>query len=283
MTAAPAPAKAPRTPAEKGAAFRALHQREGAFIIPNPFDAGTARLLEHLGFEALATTSSGFAATLGHLDHGVTRDQVVEHVRVVAAATNLPLSGDLENGFGDSPEDAAETIRLAAAAGLSGGSIEDSTGRRDAPVYELAHAIERVRAAAEAARSLPHPFVLTARAENLIAGRPDLADTILRLQAYQDAGADVLFAPGLAKSEDIAEVIRSVELPINVMIGMPGMTQSFDELQALGVKRISVGGALSGAALGGFMRAAREMRDQGTFTFVSDIARFRDLVSAFGR
>jgi 2-methylisocitrate lyase-like PEP mutase family enzyme len=282
MTTAPAPAaKTPRTPAEKGAAFRALHQREGAFIIPNPYDAGTALLLEQLGFEALATTSSGFAATLGQLDHGVTRNQVLEHVRVVTAATNLPLSGDLENGFGDAPEAAAETIRLAAAAGLSGGSIEDSTGRRDTPVYELAHAVDRVRAAVEAARSLPYPFVLTARAENLISGRPDLADTIRRLQAFQEAGADVLFAPGVATNEDIAAVVRSVDRPVNVMIGMPGMTQSFAQMQELGVKRISVGGALSGAALGGFMRAAREMREQGTFTFVRDGVRFRDLAAAF--
>jgi 2-methylisocitrate lyase-like PEP mutase family enzyme len=277
----PAAAKATRTQAEKAAAFRALHQREGAFIIPNPFDAGTARLLEHLGFEALATTSSGFAATLGQLDHGVTRDQVIEHVRVVAAATNLPLSADLENGFGDRPEDAAETIRRGAAAGLSGASIEDSTGRRDSPVYELAHAADRIRAAADVARSLPYPFVLTARAENLISGRPDLPDTIKRLQAYQEAGADVLFAPGVAKDEDIAAVVSSVDRPVNVLIGMPGMTQGFEELQALGVKRISVGGALSAAALGGFMRAAREMREQGTFSFVRDGVRFRDLAAAF--
>ncbi len=273
--------KAPRTPAEKGAAFRALHQREGAFIIPNPYDAGTARLLEHLGFEALATTSAGFAATLGQLDNTVGRERAIAHSRVVAAATDLPVNGDLENGFGDAPEAAAETIRQGAMAGLAGGSIEDSTGRKDAPVYELAHAVERVRAAAEVARSLPHPFVLTARAENLIVGRPDLADTIRRLQAYQEAGADVLYAPGLAKSEDIATVVRAVDRPINVLAVMPGMTQTFDELQALGVKRISVGSALSSAALGGFMRAARELREQGTFTFVSDTVRYRDLAAAF--
>jgi 2-methylisocitrate lyase-like PEP mutase family enzyme len=272
-----------RTQAEKAAAFRALHQRAGAFIIANPFDVGTARLLEHLGFEALATTSSGFAATLGHLDHGVTRDQVIEHVRVLAAATDIPLSADLENGFGDSPDAAAETIRRGAEAGLCGGSIEDSTGRRDAPVYEIPHAVDRIRAAAEAAHALPFPFMLTARAENLISGRPDLADTIRRLQAYQEAGADVLFCPGVAKSEDITEVVRSIDRPLNVLIGMPGMTQSLKELEDLGVKRVSVGGALSGAALGGFMRAAREMREQGTFGFVRDVARFRDLMGAFRR
>jgi 2-methylisocitrate lyase-like PEP mutase family enzyme len=200
---------------------------------------------------------------------------------VVAAATDLPVNGDLENGFGDDPDAAAETIRQGAMAGLAGGSIEDSTGRPDAPVYDLAHAADRVRAAAEVVKSLPHPFVLTARAENLIVGRPDLADTIKRLQAYQEAGAEVLYAPGLAKSEDIATVVRSVDRPINVLIGMPGMTQTFEELQALGVKRISVGSALSSAALGGFMRAAREMREQGTFSFVRDGVRFRDLAAAF--
>ena len=277
------PARTPRTQAEKSEAFRALHRREGAFIIPNPFDAGTARLLEHLGFEALATTSAGFAATIGLLDNKVGRERAIAHSRLIAAATDLPVNGDLENGFGDSPEDAAETIRQGAAAGLAGGSIEDSTGRRDSPVYELAHAVERVRAAAEAAHSRPHPFLLTARAENFIIGRPDLADTIKRLQAYQEAGADVLYAPGLAKNEDITTVVRSVDRPINLLIGMPGMTQTFDELQALGVKRISVGSGLSSAALGGFMRAAREMREQGTFTFVRDNVRYRDLAAAFGK
>jgi 2-methylisocitrate lyase-like PEP mutase family enzyme len=277
------PAKTPRTAAEKGAAFRALHQREGAFIIPNPYDAGTARLLEHLGFEALATTSSGFAATIGHLDNTVGRERAIAHSRVIAAATDLPVNGDLEDGFGESPEAAAETIRQGAMAGLAGGSIEDSRRQADTPVYELALAADRVRAAAEVVRSLPHPFMLTARAENFIVGRQDLADTIRRLQAYQEAGADVLYAPGLAKSEDIATVVRSVDRPINVLIGMPGMTQTFDELQELGVKRISVGSALSNAALGGFMRAAREMREQGTFTFVRDGVRFRDLAAAFRR
>ena len=200
---------------------------------------------------------------------------------MVAAATDLPVNGDLENGFGDAPEEAAETIRQGGRGGLCRRLDRGLDRPRDAPVYELAHAVERIRAAAEVARSLPHPFVLTARAENLIVGRPDLADTIRRLQAYQEAGADVLYAPGLAKSEDIATVVRSVDRPINVLVGMPGMTQTFDELQALGVKRISVGSALSSAALGGFMRAAREMREQGTFTFVRDGVRYRDLAAAF--
>jgi 2-methylisocitrate lyase-like PEP mutase family enzyme len=274
-------ARARRTQQERGSAFRALHQRAGTFIIPNPYDAGTARLLEHLGFEALATTSAGFAATLGKRDNHAGRDRVIEHVRVVTAATDLPVNGDLENGFGDAPEAAAETIRMGGLAGLVGGSIEDSTGRPDAPVYELEHAVERIRAAVEAARSLPFPFLLTARAENHIVGRPDLADTIRRLQAYQEAGADVLYAPGVATREDISTLVRSVNRPVNVLVGMPGMKFDVEELGALGVKRVSVGALLSRAALGGFLRAAREMREQGTFTFVTDCARARELDPAF--
>ena len=273
---------ATRSQAERGAAFRALHERPGAFIIPNPYDAGTARLLAHLGFEALASTSAGFAATLGRLDNTLTRDQVIEHVRTIAAATDLPVNGDLEDGFGPTPEDAAETIRLGAAAGLVGGSIEDSTrGGAPSPVYELAHAADRVRAAVEAARAQPFPFLLTARAENFIVGRLDLADTIRRLQAYQEAGADVLYAPGLARSEDIAAVIAAVDRPINVLIGMPGMKLDLRALSELGVKRVSVGSGLAAAALGGFLRAAREMREHGTFGFVRDGARPRDLAGAF--
>jgi 2-methylisocitrate lyase-like PEP mutase family enzyme len=267
--------------AQKGAAFRALHQRDRAFVIPNPFDAGTARLLEHLGFEALATTSAGYAFTIGQLDNTVGRERMIAHVGVIAAATDLPVSGDLENGFGDAPEDAAETIRRAAAAGLVGGSIEDSTGRSDAPVYDLAHAADRVRAAVEAARRLPFPFTLTARAENHIVGRPDLADTIRRLQAYQEAGADVLYAPGLAKREDIAAVVGAVDRPVNVLIGMPGMDLDLGQLSELGVKRVSVGSGLASAALGAFMRAAREMKEKGTFTFTREGVSRRDLGAAF--
>ena len=270
-----------KSQAERGAAFRELHQREGAFVIPNPFDAGSARLLAYLGFEALATTSAGFAYTLGKLDNTLDRDLVIEHMGTIAAATDLPVNGDLEDGFGAAPEAAAETIRLGAAAGLVGGSIEDSTRGADSPVYELAHAADRVRAAAEVAHGLPSPFLLTARAENHIVGRPDLADTIKRLQAYQEAGADVLYAPGVAKSDDIATLVRSVDRPVNVLIGMPGMSQDLAQLAALGVKRVSVGSGLSSAALGGFMRAAREMREQGTFTWVKDGASRRDLVAAF--
>lgn len=269
------------TQAEKARAFRALHKREGAFIIPNPWDAGTARLLAYLGFEALATTSAGYAFSAGKKDNTVGREQMMQHVAAIAAATDLPVSADLENGFGDSPETAAETIRLAAAAGVVGGSIEDATERADDPIYELAHAAERVRAAAEAAHALPFPFTLTGRAENYLHGRPDIKDTITRLQAYQEAGADVLYAPGLASKDDIAAVLGAVDRPVNVVMGLQGVQLSRADLSAMGVRRISVGSALSRAALGAFLRAAREMREQGTFTFANDAVSFREISAMF--
>jgi len=255
------------TQPEKGRRFRALHERDGAFIIPNPFDVGTALLLAHLGFEALATTSAGYAFTIGRRDGALTREQALAGAQAIAAATNLPVSADLEHGFGDAPETAAETIRMAAAVGVVGGSIEDSTGRKDSPIYELEFAAERIRAAAEAARALTFPFTLTARAENYLHGRTDINDTIMRLQAYQGAGADVLYAPGLTTRDDIAAVVSSVDRPVNVLMGLPGVHLHLADLSALGVKRISVGSGLSRAALGAFLRAAREMRDSGTFTF----------------
>src|SRR6516225_4771229 len=224
------------TQAEKGKAFRALHERKGAFIIPNPWDVGTARMLEHLGFEALATTSMGFALSIGKQDNAAGRDAVLAHAAALTAATELPISADLENGFADAPEVVAETIRLAAKAGLVGGSIEDATERQEVPIYEMAHAVERVRAAAGAARSLPFPFTLTARAENYLHGRPDLKDTIRRLQAYQEAGADVLYAPGLTSKEDITEVVRSVDRPVNVLMGLQGVGLTLEDLNAMGVK-----------------------------------------------
>ncbi|MEK6408958.1 MAG: isocitrate lyase/phosphoenolpyruvate mutase family protein [Acidobacteriota bacterium] len=270
-----------RTQEEKGITFRALHERERAFIIPNPWDIGTARLLAHLGFEALATTSAGYAFSIGQRDNTVGRDKMIAHVRDIAAATDLPVSADLENGFGDDPETAAETIRLGAAAGLVGGSIEDSTTRRDVPIYELERAGDRVRAAAEAARALPFPFTLTGRAENYLFGRRDLNDTIKRLQAYQEAGADVLYAPGLASKEDIAAVVSSVDRPVNVLMGLAGFQLSLAELSEIGVRRISVGSVLSRVALGAFLRAAEEMRDHGTFTFGEGIVSFRDISLMF--
>ena len=270
-----------KTQAERGTLFRTLHQRDRAFIIPNPWDIGTARLLARLGFEALATTSAGFAFSIGRRDNTVGRDKMIEHVREISAATDLPVSADLENGFGDDPETAAETIRLGAEAGLVGGSIEDSSGRRDNPIYELELAAERIRAAAELARSLPFTFSLTARAENYLFGRRDLNDTIRRLQAYQEAGADVLYAPGLASKEDIAAVVSSLDRPVNVLMGLAGVQLNLDELSALGVKRISVGSVLSRVALSAFIRAAEEMRDQGTFTFSDHIISFRDISAMF--
>jgi 2-methylisocitrate lyase-like PEP mutase family enzyme len=267
------------TQAEKGKRFRALHEREHAFIIPNPWDAGTARMLAQLGFEALATTSAGYAFSRGTLDGAVGRDAMMAHVADLVAATDLPVSADLENGFGDSPEAAAKTIRMGAAHGLAGGSIEDATGNESAPIYAVDLARERIQAAAEAARSLPFTFTLTARAENFLHGRPDLKDTIARLQAYQEAGADVLYAPGLTSKEDIAAVVRSVDRPVNVLAGMPGMRLSLAELSAIGVKRISTGSALARAALGGFLLSAREMVTQGTFGFVEGaVANSRDVV-----
>jgi 2-methylisocitrate lyase-like PEP mutase family enzyme len=269
------------TQAEKGAFFRALHAQAQAFIIPNPWDVGTARLLAGLGFQALATTSAGYAFSIGRQDRRVGRDDMIAHVGAIASATDLPVSADLENGYGDAPETVAETIRLAAAAGVVGGSIEDATGRPEDPIYEPRAAAERVRAAAEAARSLPFPFTLTGRAENYLWGRPDRGDTIKRLQAYQDGGADVLYAPGLTRKEDVAAVVRSVDRPVNVLMGLRGVALSLAELSEIGVKRVSVGSALSRAALGAFLRAAREMQEQGTFTFAADAPSHRDVDALF--
>ena len=267
--------------ADKARAFRALHEAPTPFIIPNPWDIGSARLLEALGFKALATTSAGYAFSRGVPDNAVGREQMIQHLAELAPQTHLPISADLENGFGDKPEDAAETIRQAAAAGVVGGSIEDATGRPDDPIYPHDLALERVRAAVEAARALPFPFTLTARAENYLVGRPDLDDTIRRLQAFQEAGADVLYAPALKTREEIAAVVGALDKPVNVLMGRAGMSFSVDDLARLGVKRISVGGALARAALGAFLRAAHEMRDHGTFTFAEHAIPYRDLSAMF--
>lgn len=269
------------TQAEKGRAFRALHQRENAFIIPNPWDVGTARLLAHLGFEALATTSAGYAFSVGRQDSSIHREETLAHVAAIVSATDLPVSADLENGFGDSPEVVAETIRLAEAAGAAGGSIEDRSRESGHPIYEHDHAVERVRAAAEVARDLPFPFTLTARAENYLVGRPDLKDTIKRLQAYQDAGADVLYAPGLKSEDEIIAVVSSVDRPVNVVMGLQGVQLSLGALSEIGVRRVSVGSALSRAALGAFLRAAREMREHGTFAFAEEAVSYRDINAVF--
>ena len=269
------------TQAEKGQAFRSLHERDSAFIIPNPWDVGTARLLAHLGFEALATTSMGYAFSAGQRDGTIGRDPMMIHVSAIASATDLPVSADLENGYGDGPETVMETIKLAAAAGVVGGSIEDATGRPDQPIYDREHAAERIRAAAAVARALPFAFTLTARAENYLHGRPDLRDTIARLQAYQEAGADVLYAPGLASKEDIAAVVRSVDRPVNVVMGLQGVRLSLADLSAIGVRRVSVGSARCRVALGAFLRAAREMREHGTFAFADEAVSPRDISAIF--
>jgi len=269
------------TQADKGRRFQALHQGPGAFVIPNPWDTGSARLLAMLGFEALATTSAGYAFTLGLCDNQVGRDPMLAHVADLVAATDLPVSADLENGFADEPEAVAETIRRAAAAGLVGASIEDASGNPDDPIYRRDLAVERVRAAAEVARSLPFPFMLTARAENFLFGRKDLGDTIARLQAFQEAGANVLYAPGLTSRDEIETIVRAVDLPVNVLMGMAGVRLTVAELSALGVKRISVGSSFARAALAGFLRAAREVKERGSFTYGDDAIGFKDINDLF--
>ena len=271
------------TAAEKASRFRALHERAGAFIIPNPWDSGTARVLAAMGFEALATTSAGHAFSLGLPEGVLTRDQALQHCRDIVGATGLPVSADLEKGFGDSPESVAETIRAAAGTGLAGCSIEDHTGRRDEPIYPFDLAVERIQAAVEAARGLPRDFVLTARSENFLWQRPDLDDTIRRLQAFEAAGADVLYAPGLRDLEMIRSVCQSAGKPVNVVMGLPGVTFGLAELAAAGVKRVSVGSALSRLAFGAVLRAAREMTEKGTFSFAADAAGFAELEALFTR
>lgn len=269
------------TQAETAAAFTELHRREGTFIIPNPWDVGSACLLAHAGFEALATSSAGYAFSIGKADGQVGRDQTLAHAAEVVAATGLPISIDLENGFGDAPEDAAETIRLAAATGAVGGSIEDRSRRTDDPIYDRALAAERIRAAAEVVHSLPFPFMLTARAENYLVGKPDLKDTIERLQMYQEAGANVLYAPGLTTRDEITTLINSVDRPVNVLMGIKGVQLTLADLTAMGVRRISVGSTLARVALGAFLRAAHEMKDDGTFGFIEDAADSRMINSIF--
>lgn len=267
-------------------AFKALHERDGAFVIPNPWDAGSAKLLASLGFEALATTSAGLAFSLGRPDAegALSLDDTLDNAGEIVDATALPVAADLENGFGDLPEDCAQTILRAAETGLVGGSIEDASGRSDAPIYDFGLAVERVRAAVQAARSLPFPFTLCARAENLLHGRMDLDDTILRLQAYAEAGADVLYAPGLRTVEEVRAVVQAVApRPVNVLMGMAGVPLSVNQLQDLGVRRVSVGSSLARAALGAFYRAAQEIRDEGTFGYGEQAMPFAQLNDLFRR
>ena len=252
---------------ERFETFKDLHRRPGAFIIPNPWDAGTSRILTALGVEALATTSAGFAFAIGRRDSaaGLGRNEVLANAQQIVDATDLPVSADLEDGFGPDPDACAETIRGAVAVGLVGGSIEDATGDPAKPIYGFGHAVERIAAASEAAQGLP--FLLTARAENYLHGVPDLDDTIRRLVAFSEAGADVLYAPGLRSLDEIRHVCDSIDKPLNVVMGLSGPTFSLDELADVGVKRVSVGGSLARTALGAVISAAREMLNDGTFTF----------------
>ncbi|MBC8036275.1 MAG: isocitrate lyase/phosphoenolpyruvate mutase family protein [Rhizobiales bacterium] len=263
---------------EKAIAFQALHAKPGIFVIPNPWDAGSARLLEHLGFAALATTSAGFAFSMARPDGAMSRDETLANAQAIVNATALPVSADLEGGFGPSPRDCAETIALAAGVGLVGGSIEDATGDKGNPIFSLEAAAERVRAAAETARALAFPFMLTARAENFLHGRPDIKDTVKRLQAFQQAGADVLYAPGLATVDDIRAVTSSVDRPVNFLMA-GGL--SVAELAKFGVKRVSVGGSLARAALGALLGGGREMRERGTFAFADEAPSYGELTNIF--
>jgi 2-methylisocitrate lyase-like PEP mutase family enzyme len=259
---------------ERTARFRALHEGGSAFVMANAWDAGSARILAGLGFQALATSSGACANVLGKIDGRVTRDEALAHARAIVEAVDVPVSADLENGFGDTPMDTAETIRRAVDAGLAGGSIEDYSG---AAVYELGHAVERIQAAAKAARAAPAGFVLTARAENFIRGRPDLDDTIRRLQAYERAGADVLFAPGLPDLAAVKAVCQSIGKPFNFMVGIPGKSWPLAELEAAGVRRVSLATSLYKAAMTGLLAAAREIREKGTFGYVDGAIASKEL------
>ncbi len=261
--------------------FRALHEADGAFIIPNPWDIGSARILADMGFKALATTSAGMAHSLGVPDGKVSRQATLAHCRDIVSATTLPVSADLEKGFGDTPDSVSETIRAAAETGLAGCSIEDYTGSPDAPIFEMPLAVERIEAAVQACSKLTDDFVLTARCENLLRDRPGLDDVIKRLQAYEQAGADVLYAPGLQDLASIREVCASLSKPVNVVMGMPGAAFGAEQLADVGVKRISIGSALSRLAYGALIRAAQEMAEQGSFGFAADAVGFAELETVF--
>ncbi|MVV51816.1 isocitrate lyase/phosphoenolpyruvate mutase family protein [Pseudomonas sp. PB120] len=262
-------------------AFKALHERDGAFVIPNPWDAGSAKMLASLGFEALATTSAGYAFSNARPDGAMTLDDTLANVRAIVAASDLPVAVDLENGFADDPAECAQSILRAAAAGAVGGSIEDATGREGAPIYCFEHAVARIEAAVAAARSLPFPFMLTARAENYLHGNPDLADTLRRLQAFAAAGADVLYAPGLRSAEEVLAVVRAVApKPVNVLMS-GGLKLTVEQLSEMGVKRVSVGSALALAAYGEFYRAAEEIRTSGTFGFTSRLMPYQQANQLF--
>ncbi|MGB3626768.1 MAG: isocitrate lyase/phosphoenolpyruvate mutase family protein [Henriciella sp.] len=268
------------TQTAKAKQFAALHE-EGCFALPNPWDIGSARILAGLGFDALATTSAGFARSTGVDDYQVTRDMVIAHARELCSATDLPISSDLENGFGHAPDDCAETIRQAAAAGLVGGSIEDFSGE-PGKQYEIAHAADRIRAAVEAAKALDFPFTVTARAENFFTGTPDLSDAIKRLHAYQEAGAHCLYAPGLKTLEDIRTVVGSVDRPVNVLLGPSSGPVALSTLADIGVRRVSVGAVFSSLAYGALIAAAEEFLQDGSFGFMQRLPgrKLMDLITA---
>jgi 2-methylisocitrate lyase-like PEP mutase family enzyme len=258
-----------------------LHDARGVLLLPNPWDAGSARILAGLGFQALATSSSASANTVGGRDGDLTRDEALAHARIIVEATDLPVSADLEDGFGDAPQAVAETVRLAANVGLVGCSVEDSVRDDDRALYDIGHAAERVAAAVEAARRLPFPFTLTARAENFVRENPSLDDTISRLQAYERAGADVLFAPGLPSLEAVREVCGALTKPVNFMVGIKDKSFTVDELVAAGVKRISFAASLYRAAMTGLLEAAREIKETGTFDFLTKTVTTAELVKYF--
>ena len=264
---------------EKANRFRTLHERPGVFVIPNPWDVGSARMLAGLGFEALATSSAAAAMAIGRRDGGLTRDQALEQARLIVEATDLPVSADLENGFGDTPEDVAETIRKAAAIGLAGCTIEDTTGNRDRPLYDHDLAVDRIAAAASVVRGLPFPFQLTARAHNLLFAGASVDETIRRLQAFERAGADVLFAPGLPDLAAVRALCTSVSKPVNFMVGIKGKSFSVSELAAAGVKRISLATSLYRAAMSGLLDAAREVKESGQFEFLDRSTTTAELIA----
>ena len=270
------------TQSEKAIRFRALHDGPDVFVIPNPWDVPSARILAAAGFPALATSSAASASVLGRKDGGLTRDQALDHARTIVEATDLPVSADLEKGFGEEPEIVAETVRLAGDAGLVGCTIEDSTGKQDPPLFDFSLAVERISAAAEAARSFSFPFMLTARAHNLLYPNPSLDETIRRLQAYEKAGAHVLFAPGLPNLDSVKTVCSAVSKPVNFMVGIKGKSFSIHDLAAAGVRRISLATSLYRAAMTGFLRALREVKETGGFTFVDDSVTTPEINEAMG-
>lgn len=266
---------------EKSKEFVELHQSGNCFVIPNPWDCGSAKLLQHLGFKALASTSAGFAFSQGRSDPSVHAQEMLGHLSELAQSTDLPISADMKNGFGHTPEEAAQTIIESARAGVVGCSIEDASGNASNPIYDMDLAVERIQSAVAAAKSLDFKFTLTARAENYVHGRADIQDTIRRLQAYQAAGADVLFAPGIRTKDEVKTILRSIDRPLNVMMGLKGIQLTVAELQDLGVTRISLGGSLARAAFGALVNAAKEVQLSGTFGYASESISGEDLNNIF--